>query len=671
MKNQSIIIAIIFLGLSQIIGMQNINACRINRVDRQMQRFEYSKSIVLLKKIIKRDGKNSTRAKEEVATAYRLSNKPDSAVYWYAEAIKADDSNNENYFHYGQMLRTLGDYENAKVQFLKYDALVPDNDKEASKLAAYCDRILKEKYQAPKYRIKNAQELNTAFSDFSPYIYNEGIVFTSDRPHDLKRKKTYAWTGSSYLNLYSSQIDFSEDDLKYTASDPKLVAKDLLQTYHDGTAVFSKNGDMVIYTRTYNEKVKNGESALETIVLKMYVSNSVDGEWTEAKPFYLNSDSYSVGHPTLSSDGTLLYFVSDMPNGFGGTDLYVCSLENGQWSDVQNLGGVVNTKGNEMFPYMDASDHLYFSSTNHFGYGGLDLFRSRKSTNGWEEPQNLGLPLNSSYDDFGLCFIKGSTGFFSSNRPEGMGDDDIYAFDFLRPISLTGRVVSDNDSVLQDATVFLLNENTDQILILKTDSLGKYSTVVDRNTSYTILSKKNTYLNDCLNIEIKDKPKNPVDLVLIQVAEKKKIAVENIYYDLDKWFIREDAKPTLDHIVKVMNENPIKIELGSHTDSRASEAYNIKLSQRRAEAAVNYILYQGIDSARISAKGYGETMLVNACSDDVDCTEEAHQLNRRTEFTIIEVESIKEVTKDELLKYKAGDSYNIKEFEPDFFEECE
>lgn len=673
MKRKYISITLILLIFTQTICFTSVFAQKLKRIDEQMLKYEYAESTKLLEKIILEKGRHTQEAMEKLALCYRLMNEPEQAAKWYAEVIKDEETNPENYFYYAQMLRTLGRYVDAQRHFLKYNSLVPENTKEAVLLAQYCENIIPYLNKADTYTITNLTKLNTAYSEFSPVVYKDSLVFTSDRPSKDKHSKTYSWTGNSFLDLFASEINYSNDQHSFGVSNPVEFNKELSQSYHDGTAVFSKDWNKIFYTRTTNERVKKGNNPVATIVLKLYESHFINGHWSEPESFYLNSDLYSVGHPALSVDGKKLYFVSDMPDGFGGTDLYECTLENDQWANVKNLGSRINTSGNEMFPYVKNDGSLYFSSTGQFGYGGLDVFVTKPKGEGWQSPENLGKPINSSYDDFGISFITEGKGFVSSNRLGGYGSDDIYSFEriiIIPPIMISGRVISDQGSVLKDATIFLLNSNTNKVQILKTDNLGRYSTEVEKNTPYILLSKKINYLDDCLSVQVKEDDENPNDLVLEKLAKNKIIAIENIYYNFDKWDIKLESEIELNHVVKILKENQISIELGSHTDSRGTDKYNAILSQKRAQSAVNYIISQGIDSSIISAKGYGESKLINKCSDGISCTEDEHQMNRRTEFKIIAVKKQKENSVDSLSKYVVGEIYNINEFKTGYFDKC-
>jgi outer membrane protein OmpA-like peptidoglycan-associated protein len=335
-----------------------------------------------------------------------------------------------------------------------------------------------------------------------------------------------------------------------------------------------------------------------------------------------------------------------------------------------------------MFPYVHYDGSLYFSSTGHMGFGGLDLFKTKYTGDNWETPENLMSPINSSYDDFGIAFMDGdTTGLISSNRPGGMGSDDIYAFSMIpqedpepepEPVLAVGRVITTDMIPIEEATVFVMNNITEEVLILKSDEKGMYEYVVDTLVDYTIIAKKTNYIKDCLSYFYVNEDSNPNDLVLTKLETDLVFKIENIYYDLDKWYIRDDAKPELDKIVELMEEHPIKIELSSHTDCRASNAYNANLSQKRAESAVNYIISQGIDHERITAMGYGESRLVNRCADGIDCSEEQHQMNRRTEFRILEVEQKEEiVSTDQLGRYMHGEIYLKDQLDSGYFSDCE
>jgi len=647
---------------------------KIKKSEKKVLYFQYAEAIPKLKTIIEKDKKGKDKAIVLLADCYRKTNDIPNAAAWYKRAVTQDGIDPMVHFHYGQTLRSLGEYEEAGRQFSIYDSLVP-SDQKGKLFETQCEHIIDYLSLPPSGEVANMGYLNSENSDFSPILYNYQILFSSDRKLASAGKNTYSWTGDPYISLVSAKRVAGDTPKEWVITDPDLFSAKLNSPYHDGTAVLTENGNTLYFTRTEKDrKAKKGEDHVLTDNLKIYSSTMENGEWGKPVPFYLNSESYSVGHPALAPGDTLLYFISDMPGGQGGTDLYVCSWDGKKWSNEKNLGPVLNTMVNEVFPYINHDGVLYFSSNGHLGYGGLDIFKSKKTEGDWQTPENLLSPINSTYDDFGITFTDDNiTGLLSSNRPGGYGNDDIYGFTLLeieQPITISGRVVDTDLVPISEATVFLLNPTTSEVLILKSDTLGGYETTVEPNTNYVILVNKSGYLEDCLTHPVKEESSSPEDLILNKLDVDEVFQVENIYYDLDKWFIRPDAEPPLDNVVKIMKDNPISIELSSHTDCRASDAYNKELSQKRAEAAVRYIILQGIDPGRITAKGYGETMLVNECADGVECTEEQHQMNRRTEIKVIAVDGDANNSFDPLAKYKAGEIYHKNQLDADFFNNC-
>ena len=358
------------------------------------------------------------------------------------------------------------------------------------------------------------------------------------------------------------------------------------QEWHDGPVSFNHDFTEVFINRTQyiHDKGKKEYGHVRTHLLKIFTSTLKEGKWSKPQPFFLNSDEYSVGHPALAPDGKSLYFVSDMKGGFGETDIFFCTRNGDQWSEPVNLGAKVNTSGKEMFPFVAANGDLYFASDGLPGFGGLDLFITRKIDTNWVTPRNLGQPVNSSYDDLSVAISDTvGMGLFSSNRPGGLGSDDIYIFSIISP------------------------------------DLSKPPTL-------PIVSVTN---------EVVPPPKMAMDTLVTD----KPYRLENIYYDFDKWNIRDDAKQSLDQLVALMKGYPISVELGSHTDCRGSEIYNLDLSQRRAESAVQYIISRGIVPGRITAKGFGKSQPANRCNcaSGIQCTETEYQFNRRTEFRITDL----------------------------------
>jgi outer membrane protein OmpA-like peptidoglycan-associated protein len=546
---------------------------------REMQLFNYSGAIKLLQKAVT----DKDQAKQEqaillLAECYRKQNDIPMTLKWYRKTLDLKDNNVSRFYYYAQALRSTGDYKEARRWFLKFDSLSP-GDPSGRIYAAFCDSAILWKEKAPRSEVINAILLNSPQSEFGVIRDGDGILFASDRYSYIQKGQTYTWTGNSYLNLYFSNLQRS-DSSGYTYTPPLPFEFPVVRSGHEGPVAICKTCGVFFITTTFtsHDKGRKDPGKVRTHLLKIFTTRRINGSWSPLQPFFLNSDEYSVGHPALNPGMDTLYFVSDMPGGNGGTDIYLCTRKDSIWGNPVNLGRGINTQGNEMFPYAGPGDTLYFASDGHCGFGGLDIFSSRKVNGVWAKPENQGIPINSSYDDFSFFPDQGdSSGWFSSNRPGGKGGDDIWFYRSFRKPEL-----------LAVATV---PKKVDSVL----PSLPEH------------LAFNRSYL------------------------------LENIYYDFDKWNIRQDAVASLDSLVHLMQAFPITVEIGSHTDCRGSDLYNQLLSQRRAESVVQYLTGKGIPPSRITFRGYGKSQLINICncSQPDPCTEQQHQENRRTEFRII------------------------------------
>jgi peptidoglycan-associated lipoprotein len=411
----------------------------------------------------------------------------------------------------------------------------------------------------------------------------------------------------------------------------------------------------MFFTLTRVPKKQKSKGDLKTINLEIYSSkkDATTNVWGIPSAFTFNAPGqYSVGDPFITGDGKCLYFVSDMPGGYGGTDIYYCLRDdNGTWSNPVNVASV-NTAGNERTPSIGADNVFYFSSDGAVGMGGLDVFKAIKTGNTMSDIQNMGSPINTPQDDFAYTKVDKNSGFFASDRVGGQGSDDIYSFieKLILKLALEGIVY---DKKTQEPIInALVNLSNASGLNLKvtTDATGKFKFDLSENTDYQLTGEKSGYSTDSESVTTtglttsqtlrKDLyiDQTPIDKLAVNTLPvNTSIRLENIYYNFNKSNIRPDAAKELNKLVKILKDYPsMWIELGSHTDSRGSDAYNMALSKKRATAAVNYILKSGgIDKERITAHGYGETRLVNQCANGVSCTIEQHQLNRRTEFTIV------------------------------------
>ena len=651
-------------------GMLNLSGQGLNKSRKQVLAYEYAKAVPALEKIVEKNKKGKDEAVLLLAECYRMLNEDEKAAAYYAMAVEQDMVDPIVHFEYGLMLRTLERYDEAAVQFSKYAALVPD-DKRGELMAGLSDDIGPWLDLPEDKKVRNVPSLNSSYADFSPVYYGHGLVFTSERPKGDSEDATFEWTGNPYLGLMFAWVNGKLSDGEPNFTQPEVFNEDLFQQYHNSNVAFSPDLKLMVFTRTLEEKVPKDNERFRTHFLKMFQCEVKDGKWSEPEPFPFNSDSYSVGHPAFSPDGNKLYFASNMPGGQGGTDIWVCTKNGDTWSDPQNLGPEVNTVMDEMFPYVDCGGTLYFASEGHLGFGGLDIFYTTDASGVWEKPANMMKGVNSSYDDFGVAFDrKLKIGLLSSNRPGGQGSDDIYAFSLKpEPKEICGKVIDPKYNPVEGATIFVLDSESNLVKILKTDAEGKYCTKAEGNKSYTILGKKVSFEDNCMLFEPSESMLNPDDLMLNPYEIDNTYEVGNIYYDLDKYLVREDAQPALDDLARTMKDHPITIELGSYTDCRGSEEYNIELSQKRAESVIRYLILQGIDPARMTAKGYGESAPVNDCVDCAKCTEEEHQMNRRTEFRVTGVVSNGHGTN--LDAYRHGDLLPKERFETGFFKACD
>ncbi|UCE94202.1 MAG: OmpA family protein, partial [Flavobacteriaceae bacterium] len=494
------------------------------------------------------------------------------------------------------------------------------------------------------YTVKNL-DINTKESDFgTAFLGKDKVIFAAPTTNTMIVKKTWKENGQQFLDLYTGLITDNRQVIQ-----KKRMPGDVNTKYHEAGVAVTKDLKTIYYTANnfYEKKYLTDSSGVNNLQL-FRASLSVDGKWTEKEKLPFNHVEYSIGHPALNHEDNKLYFVSDMPGGYGQTDIYVVDIkEDGSFGNIRNLGPRVNTEGREMFPYIGKDNILYFSSDGHPGYGKLDVFASKIFDTTVSVPLNLEEPVNSVEDDFAFIIDdEKDRGFFSSNRDEGKGDDDIYSFladpglHIYCGQDITVNVRSEaTGEIVAGATIELRNESGEVIETVTAGPDGSYTfdlTLCD--TPYTVFATNKGFLNAEQTIRtVNDIDQAPyvVNLNLPAQFVSNKVNINTIYFDFDKYDIRPDAAKELDKVVQVMNEYPeLLIEAGSHTDSRGKDKYNMKLSEKRAKATVDYIVSKGIDASRITYQGYGETQLVNECANGVKCSREAHQLNRRTEFKI-------------------------------------
>lgn len=606
--------------------------------NREYAHFQYFKAIKHYKKVLSRSDNHD--AKIKLANCYRLINDLDKAEPLFEEIVNYPESGQANLFFYAKILMSRNKCGEAKKWFKLYLKEFPE-DIVAQMLLASCNSVNSFMRDTTLYTL-NEMKFTDFESVFGAVPYKNGLVFTAEK-QELNKSRQNPWTGKSYLDLYMAEKDQNGQWLS-----PQLLKGEINGRYHEGPATFNKQGDVVYFTRSNYYKYKLKKSSKGENNLKLFSAKLVDGKWVQLEELPFNSDEYSVGHPCLAADEKTLYFISDMPGGNGGTDLYKSTFDGKSWSKPENLGKEINTSGNEMFPFMSDDGTFYFSSDAHNNLGGLDVFATsfdpkRKE---WLQVENLNYPLNSTKDDFAFVLNEDKkTGSVSSNRNKS---DAIYAFEKHDPTFwLSGVVtVKGKGTPFEDVTIALVDESSGKPskTTVQTDKYGKYRLKLKPYTDHVVYGSKENYFTQSVPVSTKGKKYSEdftVNFELDQIVIEKPIVLENIYYDLDKWEIRPDAAMELDKLVHLLKDNMnINIEMGSHTDSRAGDHYNLVLSDKRAKATVEYLVYRGIDPARLKYKGYGETKLVNRCRNDVECTEEEHQQNRRTEFKVTKINKL-------------------------------
>jgi outer membrane protein OmpA-like peptidoglycan-associated protein len=588
----------------------------------------YSQAIPHLEKATAKESNDTLQFK--LADAYYKTGKIECAESLYQSMYDRGMRDAHLYYELGRVMMTGGKYTEASDLFKRY-LQTHRNDLVARMLLTSCNSVSSRFRDTTLYVLKPIRQ-EQFVNAFSIVEYQNGAIFAADK-EVFSGRKTSAWTGNSYLDLYTMQKDSAGNWLS-----PELLQGDINGRLHEGPATFSEDGNVVYFTRSNYLKRKMVVSEDQENNLKIFKATLVNGVWKNLEEFPYNSDDYSVGHPTLSTDGKKIFFVSDMPGGLGGADLYVCEWEGDKWGKPINLGVNINTHGNEVFPYYHSDGALYFSSDAHNSMGGLDVFITYSDGKRWATPENLNYPLNSTKDDFGFSLNKDNTsGFVSSSRASS---DKLYAFEKFPPkFNLYGIAhEKGGETRIPDVTVEITNMTTNEIQVIKSDQQGKFKFPLKPESEYHLLCTKMgcfTKTDKISTIGRKYSEDFYADFEVEKIVIDKPIVLENIYYDFDKWNIRPDAAAELDKLAKLLQDNPeIDIEMGSHTDSRGSDQYNMVLSEKRANAAVKYLISKGIESKRLTYKGYGETIHVNQCKNDVPCSEVEHQKNRRTEFKV-------------------------------------
>lgn len=622
----------------------------LEKANEMYKNFSYVDAIKIYERIAQKGFVNQEML-ESLGNAYYYNAEYKKALPWYEQLFQEGKYKvkPEYYYRYAQTLKSVGDYTEADKMMAKFVELTNANDTRAALFEENKDYQTVIKNNSGRFQLNNAS-INTENSEYGTALYGDKIVFAGATDARKAKRGVSQWTGESFYDLYEAE----HFDQKLGSRKP--FSSSVNTQFNESTPVFTKDGNTMYFTRNNYVNRKLGTDIENTILLKILrATKDKNGNWGDIVEVPFNSDQYNVAHPALSSDEKYLYFASDMPGTFGSSDIFrVEILGDNQYGTPENLGNIINTAGRESFPYISKENVLYYSSDGIPGLGGLDIFAAKFNADGsTSKPVNIGMPGNSADDDF--CFVFNSDskiGFLTSNRPGGKGKDDIYSFHEDKPLLFSCQknikgIVKDakTKAIIANAKVILSDKvmkevGKDQS---KTDGTFTFEKVNCNDSHYYLRGEKEKYETAEVNVTVgKDEVVYEILLNPRQVAIKKGMdlakvfEIKEIKFDYNKANIRPDAAVELTKIVEVMREYPkMKIDIRSHTDSRGADSYNLKLSDRRAKATLEWIVKQGIDRKRLKAKGYGETRLVNGCSNGVPCTEEEHQENRRSEFIVV------------------------------------
>lgn len=647
----------------------NVNAQKANLkdADKKYDNYAYADAIKAYENLVKK-GSQDEKVFQRLGNSYYFTGDLTQALKCYETLFVLNGNQEADYYYkYAECLKSTGNYIKSDEVLEKFIQKAPSDNRAVliKKNRTYLEDI---KANSGRYEIADAG-INSEGSEYGSTILDNKLIFAASRDTGSIIKKNFKWTNKSVSALYF--VELMPDG---SIGKQKLFRKkEKSSSFNESTPVFTKDGKTMYFTRNNFINGKKGQSENRITLLKLYRASLIGEEWKNIQELPFNSDQHSVAHPALSVDEKTLYFASDMPGTLGQSDLFKVSINtDGTFGKPENLGAEINTEGRESFPFISEDNELYFASDGRPGLGGLDVFVSK--INGelsYDEVQNLGEPINSRKDDFAFIInSKNRNGFFSSNRDNGHGLDDVYRFTELRRLvceqELSGTITdAETGEVLSDVRVMLFDEARQTAVEVLSDKKGNYAfSKVKCGKKYFIKTAKEDYeikeatltlkkasgkTTFSLAIEKKAKPMLAkaiqVKTIKINAVTVKPIAVGTDlakllkipmnFFDLGKATIKKTSEPQLQKVVNILKEYPtLQLDIRSHTDSRQSSASNMILSEKRAESTKNWLIKKGIDGNRLTSKGFGETQLVNKCADGVKCTEQQHQQNRRSEFII-------------------------------------
>ena len=615
------------------------------RANEYFENFKFDKAIELYTEIVDKNKKPDIDIIQNLADCYFNIGDYTNAEKWYSilYRLKGNEVGENNIIKLVQCLKSDMDAERANEILFSY---YKDQDR--------LNMILEQQKNLDSLLLTDLKfkmdtlSFNSPKSDFSPAFYRDGkIVFSSTRDSIKAGGKIYPWNNQPYLDLFVTR----PKDGNFI---PEKFAANRLSDFHDASVVLSKDRDRIYITRNYFKKGKLDANKDGLSNMQIVKGNLHNGEVKDIVELSMNDKEYSCGHPALSSNGKYLYFTSNMPGGYGGSDIYMVALsrDGSVVSEPMNLGPAINTKGREMFPYV-VNDVLYFSSDGHYGLGGLDIFQSKIITkNEYSLPMNMGRPFNSNMDDFSLIMEEQhAKGYFASNRMGGVGDDDIYSYEKMAPtdcLTYSGQVLNEiTKEPIPFANIELKNPTDGFIEIFSADEFGYYEIILPCDRQNSLVFFKDRFSKKTVVVPTTIEPQapsinnvvflTPYDEIVEKDGAVEKIKVDPIYFEYDKSAITPRAEIELKKVLFAMQQFPdMRIKIESHTDSRGSDSYNLRLSDDRAKSTRDYLILKGIATERIiSATGYGETRLINDCENGVKCSDQDHLVNRRSDFIVL------------------------------------
>lgn len=641
---------ILFSALFYIVASEvHAQKASVEAADKKYNKYAYVDAIATYERVALK-GYKDEKMFQKLGNAYYFNADFVKAAKWYGELFAMNQEQEPEYFYrYSQTLKSLGDYP-AADKMLEQFTKKSGNDQRAKLFVSHKNYLEEIKANSNRFDVSDAG-INSEYSDYGSSFLENKLVFASARDTGGVVKRVFQWNNQAFTNLYGSELAVDG-----SLGKPERFGNKINSKFHESTPVFTSDGKTMYFTRNNFLDGKKGKDSNLTTLLKIYKATKEDGRWVNVTELPFNSNDYSVAHPALSPDEKTLYFASDMPGTLGQSDLYKVSIfDDGSYSAPENLGSKINTEGRETFPFISSDKELYFATDGRPGLGGLDIYVAKiEKDNTFTEVQNVGSPVNGPKDDFAFIIdSKNHKGFFTSNRDGGLGFDDIYKFTELHKIvceQILSGIITDRATgeILPNAKVVLSDENFQNMTETKSDENGKYTFKVECDNTYYVRAIKEEYETKESKITIARTP-GKTDLaialdkkivpIVVGTDLAKTVDIPMIFFDLDKSIIREDAALELEKIVAIMQQNPaMKVDIRSHTDSRQTAKYNELLSGRRAKATMDWLIQNGIEATRLTSKGYGESQLINRCTDDVECTEEEHQTNRRSEFIVVSMQ---------------------------------